>query len=339
MNEIVWRRIFKAASLKRIGNAIQVFAALGLSRLTGKSITWGQPMVLTVEPTVRCNLRCPQCVTGMGKTSRGQADLELALFQSLLDEVGDAVWYLLLFNQGEPFLHPQLLEFIRRAKQKRICVTISTNGHFFADRGFVSELTATEIDCIIISLDGADALTYEKYRQGGDFQRVVQGIQNLVDIKKQMKMRTPVVMIQCLVMRQNEYQVRQMKHLRRKLGVDRLLLKTMQVENPAQAAELLPLHHRWRRYNFANVEMQAKTTSRRGCSRLWYSAVVLSDGRVVPCCFDKNGIFSFGSVAIKNKLTQIWKSDDYQQFRARFLESRNGYAICSNCTQGRKIYF
>lgn len=339
MSEIVWRRIIKAASLVRIRNAIQVFAALGLSKLTGKCITWGQPLVLTVEPTVRCNLRCPQCVTGMGKTSRAQLELELAVFQSLLDEIGDAVWYLLLFNQGEPFLQPQLLQFIRHARQKRICVTISTNGHFFEDRAFVAELIATDIDSIIVSLDGADAASYGSYRQGGDFQVVVQGIQNLITIREQMKVRTPVVMIQCLITRQNEHQVRQMKQLQHELGADRLLLKTMQIENPQHALAFLPLNPRWRRYDATNGKVQATAASGRGCSRLWYSTVVLSDGRVVPCCFDKNGIFSFGTIGTKNKLTEIWNSHEYQQFRATILESRERMAICRNCTQGRKVYF
>jgi radical SAM protein with 4Fe4S-binding SPASM domain len=339
MSEIVWRGIFKAASLKRIVNAIQVVAALAVSKLTRRSVTWGRPLVITVEPTVRCNLRCPQCITGLGGISRGQSDLDLAAFDSLLEEIGDAVWYLLLFNQGEPLLQPQLLEFIRRAKQRRICVTISTNGHFFADRGFVAELIATGIDSILVSLDGADAATYAQYRQGGDFQRVVRGVQNLIAIRNQMASPGPVVMIQCLIMRQNEHQVRQMQRLVRELGADRLLLKTLQIENPQQAPALMPLNPRWRRYDPVCGVMQARSVARRGCSRLWYSTVVLSDGRVVPCCFDKNGSFSFGAISTRNNLTQIWKSNDYQQFRATTLESRDQIAICRNCTQGRKIYF
>lgn len=339
MSEIVWRGILKAVSAKRIGNAMQVLTALAVSQLTRRSITWGRPMVLTVEPTVRCNLRCPQCITGLEGIRRGQLDLELAAFDSLLEEIGDVVWYLLLFNQGEPLLQPQLLEFIRRAKQRRICVTISTNGHFFADRGFVAELIATGIDSIIVSLDGADAATYAQYRQGGDFQRVLRGVRNLVAIRKQMARPGPVVMIQCLIMRQNEHQVRQMQRLVRELGADRLLLKSLQIENPQQAPALMPLNPRWRRYDPACGGMHARPVAQRGCSRLWYSTVVLSDGRVVPCCFDKNGIFSFGAISPRTNLTEIWKSNDYQQFRATTLECRDKIAICRNCTQGRKIYF
>jgi radical SAM protein with 4Fe4S-binding SPASM domain len=338
MKEIVWSRVIKAVSKKRIINALKVIASFGFSTLARKRVVWGLPIVLTVEPTVLCNLRCPECFTGMGRIHRETNMLSLELFRSLLDQVGDYVWYLLLYNQGEPFFHPHFLEFIELAKQRNIYVTTSTNGHFFNDNAFVQEFIESGIDSIIISLDGADAETYSKYRCQGNFNQVIEGIERLITIRNQRHSRTPAVFIQCLVMRQNEQQMQQMKNLAGDLKVDRLLFKTLQLERHDRGEELLPENPRWQRYQIGNEKRNIKNHAHKGCARLWYSSVMLSDGRIVPCCFDKNGQFSVGAITGNTSFKQIWKSDAYSKFRRKIQQGRNGIEICQNCTQNQKVY-
>jgi len=336
--EIIWSRVIKAASVKRILNCLKVLIASGLSTLTKRSYVWGVPCILTIEPTVRCNLKCPQCLTGRGKVSRETGTLSLNSFKNIIEQIGDRTWYLLLFNQGEPFLNPTLIEFIEIAKQKRIYVITSTNGHFLTDINFVQRLVKSGLDTIIVSLDGADENSYSKYRRGGNFHQVVEGIKTLVQVKNQLHARTPKVVIQCLVMKHNEHQLGHITKLAAELKVDRLLFKTFQLESPDDGLELLPNNPGWRRYQFENDSIHLKNCFKNHCFRLWYSSVILSDGRIVPCCFDKNGKYNFGMISQKAKIEKIWKSDAYNRFRTRVLQRPGSIGMCHNCTESQKVY-
>ncbi|HEX9970974.1 MAG TPA: SPASM domain-containing protein, partial [bacterium] len=210
--------------------------------------------------------------------------------------------------------------------------------HFFNDENFVAQFIASGIDAVIISLDGADPETYASYRIGGDFDRVLRGIERLVSVRKRLKSTTPRIFMQCLVTRNNERQLDQMKKLAKKLEVDRLLFKTFQFESKESAHCFLPTRLEWRRYRITAEGATIKNHRRKGCARLWYSTVVLSDGRVVPCCFDKNGHFDVGRIEKSVSFNQIWKSNTYHEFRKQVLRGSDFIGICHNCTQNQKVY-
>jgi radical SAM protein with 4Fe4S-binding SPASM domain len=338
MKEIVWGAVLKAATFYRIINSLKVLAALTLSKLTKVNIVWGLPFIINIEPTVTCNLRCPHCITGMGLIKRESSSLNLKLYKNILNELGDKLWYLLLYNQGEPFLHEQFFEFIELAKKKGIYVTTSTNGHFLAKEEFIERLVKSGLDSIIISLDGADKKTYEKYRYNGDFNKVFKGIERLSDCKRKMNSDTPKILLQFLLMKHNEHQLVKIKQQSKTLGADRLLVKTFQIEDRNKALTFLPRQEKYNRYKIEKENFNQKKIVSKNCSRLWYSTVILSDGRVVPCCFDKNGKFSFGNIKDKS-LKEIWTSDGYKKFRSQITRDREFFEICRNCTQNQKIFF
>ena len=338
MKEIIWQQVIKSGSKKRFLNLIKSLTSLVIANFSEKKIIFGIPPVLTIEPTAVCNLRCPQCLTGLGKLQRDESFLPFELYKKVIDEIGDELWYLLLYNQGEPFLHPQFIEMVRLAKKKRIYVTTSTNGHFFADETSVKKLIDSGIDSIIVSLDGADAATYSEYRRGGDFAAVVEGIRRLIKARNAMKSKTPYILIQCLITKSTEKQLAEVKKLARSLRVNRVLFKTFQVEDENTAAQFLPENAKWRRYDFAASEGRLLHPKVKGpCHRLWYSTVILSDGRVVPCCFDKNGNFSFGNIQ-NATLKEIWTSDEYQQFRKAVRKKSESIPICQNCSRAQKVF-
>ncbi len=338
MKEIVWSSVVKALSGKRFFNGIKVFSSLLLSRIMKKNILWGVPFVVNIEPTVHCNLRCPQCITGLGKIKRDRASLSFKNYKHFIDEFGEKIWYLLLYNQGEPFLNDHLIDFIKFAKQKRIYVTTSTNGHFLSDTRSTEKLIKSGLDSIFISIDGINQATYEKYRRGGNFQKVIEGIKVLVKCREKLKSKTPKIIIQFLVMKHNEHQIEKIKKLKQKIGADRLLIKTMQLENPIDADIFLPRAKKYNRYRSGKNNIEMKKPKNQLCNRLWYSTVILSDGRVVPCCFDKNGKYFFGEIS-QQTLNEIWKSDEYQKFRNKNRRARQSIDICQNCSQGQKIFF
>ena len=333
MHPIVYRRIIESLNGSRLRNILAALAGAVLSRLLKRPIIFGMPYVITIEPTNRCNLQCPQCVTGSGQLERETGIMSREIYTTVIDQLAPYACYLLLYNQGEPFLHPQFVRMIAYAKSRKFVVITSTNGHVLYDEHTVNELIESGLDAIIISLDGADAETYHHYRRGGDFDRVVKGIRLL----QRMRTHTPAIFLQFLVMKHNETEISAIKRLAKELKVDKLLLKTVQIEQAEDAMRFLPTQARWRRYRSNDSRLDLKHSVDTPCSRLWTGTTVLWDGSVVPCCFDKHGRHVFGTIGTET-FYQIWRSQIYETFRKTTLTDRQRIAICRNCSQGQTIY-
>jgi radical SAM protein with 4Fe4S-binding SPASM domain len=69
------------------------------------------------------------------------------------------------------------------------------------------------------------------------------------------------------------------------------------------------------------------------CFRMWSSCVITWDGKVVPCCFEKDAIHTMGNLHYQS-LREIWKSEAYRQFRQQIFDNRKNIEICQNCTEG-----
>jgi len=73
------------------------------------------------------------------------------------------------------------------------------------------------------------------------------------------------------------------------------------------------------------------------CWRMWQGAVVTWDGRVVPCCFDKDADHLMGKVG-EQRFEEIWFGSAYQKFRNQIFTARGDIAMCQNCTEGTEVY-
>ena len=117
------------ATPRRLYNATGIVASYYYSRLTGKASIKGLPISISFEPTTSCNLRCPECPSGLRSFTRPTGMLENDLFKKTIDELYKTLWYLVFYFQGEPYLHPQFLEMVKYAASKKIYTATSTNAH------------------------------------------------------------------------------------------------------------------------------------------------------------------------------------------------------------------
>jgi len=117
---------FQNVPLKKILN----WLCVEVSILIKPGRPWGWPTNLQIEPSTKCNLRCAICplTEGMGRST---GYMDFALFKKIIDEIGDYVFLILLWDWGEPFLNPSIYEMISYARQKGIRTVSSTNGHSF----------------------------------------------------------------------------------------------------------------------------------------------------------------------------------------------------------------
>ncbi|NIR51579.1 radical SAM protein [candidate division KSB1 bacterium] len=337
MQEIPLKPLLRSITAKRLANAGLTISSYLLSALMRKPAVWGKPFILTVEPTNICNLKCPLCVTGNGRLTRPAGVMNFKTFKRIIDEVGDFLFYLLLYQQGEPFINNEFIRFVEYAKAKRIFVTTSTNGHFLTQET-AKRAVASGIDSMIVSIDGADQDTYAKYRMGGRLSEVLTGVEHLVCERQRQSRRTPFVFIQFIAMQHNRHQISDMKKLVKNVGADKLLVKTAHVETVHEAKKWLPTETHLTRYRLEGDNLKVNRRGKGPCLRPWTSPLINWDGSVVPCCFDKNGHHTLGWLKQETDVEQIWTSKKYDTFRTNMLTNRNSLDICSNCSQGLRLF-
>jgi radical SAM protein with 4Fe4S-binding SPASM domain len=322
---------------KRLWNATKVQSSYYITKYTGKPIQWGLPFTISFEPTTACNLRCPECPSGLRSFTRPTGNLKKDFFKQVIDEIHNQLMFLIFYFQGEPYINPEFLEMVKHAHDKGIYTITSTNGHFLNDAN-AKKTIESGLDRLIISVDGTDQETYSAYRIEGKLENVLQGAKNIVSWKKKMNSKTPHIIFQFLVVKPNEHQIPEIYKLAKEIGVDEVKLKTAQVYEYENGNDLIPTIAQYSRYQMqADGTYKIKNKLLNHCWKLWHSCVVTWDGVVVPCCFDKDADHKLGDLK-KQSFSEIWHNDSYKSFRKLLLKGRNKIDICTNCTEGCKVW-
>lgn len=322
----------------RVWNGVKVLSSYYLSLVRKKPVQWGLPVSISFEPTTSCNLRCPECPSGLRAFTRPTGMLQKDFFRQTIDEIHKELLYLIFYFQGEPYLNPGFLEMVRYAADKKIYTATSTNAHYLTDEN-AKKTVESGLDRLIISIDGTTQDTYRQYRVGGNLDKVIQGARNIVKWKKELNSKTPFVFFQFLVVKHNEHQVEEIKQLAKEIGVDEVRFKTAQVydyENDPN--NLIPSLDKFSRYKKdSNGVYQPKNKLANRCWKLWHSNVITWDGLVVPCCFDKDAMHRLGNLKNESFKT-VWHNDNYKQFRSELMMGRKNIDICANCSEGVSVW-
>lgn len=329
--------IIQHLTLRRVWNLILLRISYILSRITKKSVIFGLPFTVSIEPTTACNLACPECPSGLKQFSRPTGKIDLKVNQDLMKSLGKQLFYINYYFQGEPFLHPQFLELVKEAKKHKIYTATSTNAHFLNPQK-ADEIVASGLDRLIISIDGLTQKTYESYRVNGKLSQVIAGAKLMVEAKKKAKSLTPHLIFQFLVVKPNEHEIPGVFELANELGIDEVRLKSAQIYNYEKGNRLIPENEKYSRYKRkADGTYKLKYPTGNHCWRMWSSCVITWDANIVPCCFDKDASYVLGS-AVEQDFKRIWNSPKYQAFRLAILTGRNQIDICRNCSEGSKVW-
>mgnify|MGYP001556671529 FL=1 len=112
--------LFSKFTLRRGINAGKVLGSYFMSKWTGKPVQWGYPISISFEPTTSCNLRCPECPSGLRAFTRPTGMLEQDFFRKTIDEISKELLYLIFYFQGEPYLNTGFLDMVSYASSKGI---------------------------------------------------------------------------------------------------------------------------------------------------------------------------------------------------------------------------
>jgi radical SAM protein with 4Fe4S-binding SPASM domain len=329
--------LLRTLTLRKAWNFLLLYTSFQWARMVRKPVHWGNPAKIGMEPTTSCNLRCPECPSGLRSFTRPTGMLDLASFQQVTDSLRHDLVYMLMYFQGEPYLNPQFLPMAAYAAKRNIYVATSTNAHYLTDQN-AKATVESGLHEVVVSIDGATQDTYQQYRVGGNLEKVKEGTRRLVDWRNKLQSRTPYIILQFLVTAANEHEVDAIKILGKELGVDKVVFKTAQIYDFEDGSPLIPTNAQYSRYKRdASGKYVLKNKLKNQCWKLWMGAEITWDGRVLPCCFDKDAQYEMGKLPEK-RFHEIWRGAAYDDFRGRLVKSRKSIDICTNCSEGTEIW-
>lgn len=325
-------QFLKKLSIRKIINYFILRISYCLSAILNKPVIWGLPVKIAVEPTNLCNLRCPECPTGINGLTRRKGNMDLILFDRMVEQLNKQLISMIFYFQGEPFLNRNIFDMIKRATKDKIYTYCSTNGHFLTSET-TKKTIESGLDELIISLDGINQKVYEQYRRGGSLNSVLQGTRELIQKKRELKSTLPYTKFQFLVVKPNEYQIQDAKILAKQMAVNTIVFKSAQIYDFENGSPLMPDNQKYSRYKKGkNGKYRLKKKLKNRCWRLWSNPVITVEGDVLPCCFDKDAKYAMGNIK-EQSFVEIWNSDKYQKFRQKLLTNRKSIDICKNCTE------
>jgi MoaA/NifB/PqqE/SkfB family radical SAM enzyme len=283
------------------------------------------PVQAYIEPTLFCNLRCPACPTGLQLGLRPSATIKWDLFKSAIDEIGDYVFSLYMYNWGEPLLHRQTPEMVKYAKSKDMSIIMSTNLSLKLSDDYIDRLVQSGLDRLIVSLDGTTSDVYDKYRLRGEFQLVRDNMLRIQAAKKRYGVQTPRVVWQFLVFKHNEHQIGQALSEFEEWGADEIVIEAAIMpaapHDEGYEPSTIPKYNLYDPAHHSRLVTEKHDKSGRPCSWLYGIFVLNPNGKVSPCCASAGEATDFGDYSAQDGFFDVWNNSTFQRARALFSKS------------------
>ncbi len=180
------------------------------------------PTTLILDPVTACNLECPFCPTGGGYGTIKKERLTPEVFERIVGHLRpELLEEVVLYNWGEPFLNRHVTDYVRVFSRLGAYTEISTNLSMKDfDQDFFERLVDSGLTELKVSVDGASQATYEKYRVGGDFERVVGNMKRLAAVKRARRRSYPHVTYRMLLNKHNQHDVERAARIAEECGAD-----------------------------------------------------------------------------------------------------------------------
>ncbi|MBN1360475.1 MAG: SPASM domain-containing protein [Sedimentisphaerales bacterium] len=272
------------------------------------------PSVYWIDITRLCDLRCVMCPQSYGLRDH-RPTMSLDVFQRIVDDVCENHPLIKLYLSGEPLLHKDLLEMIAYADRQGCRTMIHTNATLLTQT-MSQRLLSSALTFLSFSFDGCSAEVYERLRPPARFEQVRSNIRQYLELRRSQG-RGPHTSIEIIRMKDTEDLLPDFVTEWKTSGVDEIhvvdcmtwlgCVKDRRIDRPSNNAAYKP----------------CEAPFRHGC--------ILSDGTVVPCCMDVNGMMPLGNV-IESSFREIWAGKPYRQLRLAMLTA--GFpegSICAGC--------
>lgn len=269
-----------------------------------------------VEITNICNRACTFCPG----TKREKRRITVDEFSHVLDKLKGVTEYIYLHVMGEPLTHPDLPELIRLASERGFKCAITTNGTLLSKRG--DELLDSPIYKVNISVHSFESGTREEY---------LSYINSCIDFADAASRRGILTVLRLWNRGYDEGR-----------NIDTLAMlkerfadgEWREGERGARIRHKLHLEY-GDRFDWPDTEKDV-LGDQVFCHGLGDHFGILVDGRVVPCCLDREAAIELGNV-YESELSDILSSERAEKMREGFKCKRAVEDLCRKCGYARRF--
>lgn len=155
-----------------------------IEELNGQAYDLCIPLNVTLELTLKCNIRCTHCYNFDRDRPRPASDRELSMdeIRALMDDLRRAGTLFLSVTGGEAMAHPRFWEICDEAAARSFALTVLSNGTLLTTEACDRLATYANLWGVSLSVYGATAATHEAITQSpGSYERTMSGARRLVE--------------------------------------------------------------------------------------------------------------------------------------------------------------
>lgn len=287
------------------------------------------PKVVLIDTISFCNLICSMCVHPDMKRKKGI--MPWKLYTNIIDEIAETdknvrVWDVFF---GEALIlkkrKPTIFDMIAYAKEKGLTdVVINSNANLL-DKEAATDLIKCGLDAIYVGIDAFKPETYAKLRVGGNYDKTVKNVINLLSLKKELHASNPKVFVQFVEMDINRYEKENFISFWNKQGA---------------IVKIRPKVSWAGRIDAPNLILDNK--DRWPCHWAMQTMSIIDTGEVVTCAVDLDARFIAGDMN-KQTIKEIWngklKELRYLHTSGRFDDLPENCRNCKDWQSARSDYY
>lgn len=277
------------------------------------------PKVVLIDTVSFCNLKCAMCVHD--RMTRKKGIMSWDLFTKIIDEISETdknvrVWMVFF---GEALIlkrrKPTIFEMISYAKSKGLTDVVMNSNANLLDWEAAEGLIKSGLDSIYIGLDAFLPETYAKVRVGGNYEKTVQNVINLIDLKKQLGAEKPQVFAQFVEMDINRAEKDEFVRFWTDQGA------TVKIRPKVSWAG-----------NIDAPNLVLDNKDRWPCYWAMQTMSITDTGKVVTCAVDLDACFVAGDINSQS-LKEVWNGK-LRELRKNHL-AKNFHELPPNCRDCR----
>lgn len=197
----------------------------GIDKSLGRSRVAARPLRIHIEVNDYCNLKCPYCPRENPLIPKDTGNIPLDRVKKLEPWIRKAN-YVGLAGNGEPFMHPKIMDILRIVTGAGAVPSVITNGTRFKP-AYIEELPTLGPMLLMISVDGGTKETFEKWRRGADFDKVREALRALKASREQHNSPYPIVNFIVCLMKENIGETEQIVDLAAEVGAAVIVFQPM----------------------------------------------------------------------------------------------------------------
>jgi len=295
------------------------FTLNGWSFVHKKEKCLGYPVIIEIEPTNSCMMKCLMCPRQYMKRKVGFMDIDL--FKKIIYQAKGYTHIIGLQIFGDALLHPKFEEMVDYLNKKGILSQISTNPIALSDKN-IEKILNSELDILMLSLDAIDDKTYKKYRgTNTSYETAISQMNKLLEEKIKRNKKKPFIYVRMLGLPGLKDHFQEYKKQWNKPGVDQVSKTDFRTFGGVID-------------EIGGVKIKKTRWASKGvCYKPWEGMYILWDGRVVPCGFDYDGKVILGDLR-KQTLEEVWNGKKMRELRKSFLTEKFGKNhFCKKCKE------